>query len=136
MDEMVKRIDSRLAEMGKTWADLGRAVGASDQRMYNWRSRSIPKSAMLGVAKFLGWTVDELLTGAAAPIMEPGVHLKADVTTTETRQDVLGLIADMMDRVTPLSRRVLTDIATAAKAGELSEEDMLLLDSIANRLKK
>lgn len=85
MSDMIQRIDKRLDEIKKTWADLGRAVGASDQRTYNWRSRGIPKSAMLGVAAFLGWTVDHLLTGAGPkregepPLPEPGNVTRADV---------------------------------------------------------
>lgn len=61
--DVIGRIDARLDEIGKTWADLGRAVRASDQRTYNWRSRGIPKTALKPVATFLGWSVDKLLAG-------------------------------------------------------------------------
>lgn len=46
-----------------TWADFARALGSSDQRVYNWKKRGVPKSEADRIAGVLGCSIDWLLTG-------------------------------------------------------------------------
>lgn len=65
MDE-IDRIDQRLHEMQCTWADLARSLNLTDQRVWNWRSkerRSVPKSSLDGVARFIGRSIDWITVG-------------------------------------------------------------------------
>lgn len=58
-----KRVQDRLTTQGLRWADLGASLYASDQALYNWRTRGIPKPQLKPVAQFLGCSVDWLITG-------------------------------------------------------------------------
>lgn len=63
--DQIDRVDARLKEMDRTWADLGRAIGASAQRMSNWKARdrrAFPRSVLPAVARFLNRTVDWILS--------------------------------------------------------------------------
>jgi hypothetical protein len=50
-------------EHPRNWADLGRVIGASAQRMHGWKLRGIPKNIELlqSIADALGWTLPQLL---------------------------------------------------------------------------
>lgn len=57
------RIQERLNATGQTWADLGDALDASDQSLYYWRKKGVPKTHLATVASFLGCSIDWLITG-------------------------------------------------------------------------
>ena len=64
--DQIDRIDQRLKEIGKTWADMARALETSDQRLGNWKNknrRTVPSHAQVSVAKYLGVTIDWIKTG-------------------------------------------------------------------------
>jgi phage repressor protein C with HTH and peptisase S24 domain len=63
MDEMLNRIEEKLSAKGWSWADFARALNTTDQRVYNWRKRGVPKSEADRIAKALGCSIDWLLTG-------------------------------------------------------------------------
>lgn len=66
--DQIDRVDARLREMNRTWADLGRAIGASAQRMTNWKAkdrRAFPRSVLPAVARFLNRPVDWILSDTA-----------------------------------------------------------------------
>lgn len=55
------RVDAELIRRGQTWAQLGREIGATDQRMNNWKRRGVPASQYQAIATALGWKVDDLI---------------------------------------------------------------------------
>jgi hypothetical protein len=56
------RIDGELVRRHKTWAWLGRAIGASDQTMTNWKLRKkVPPGRYVDLARALGWSVEQLV---------------------------------------------------------------------------
>ena len=60
----ILRANQRLLELGLKWSDLARALETSDQRVYNWRARGLPKSELVKVSEFLQCSIDWLLTGS------------------------------------------------------------------------
>jgi hypothetical protein len=60
-------------EHPRNWADLGRVIGASAQRMHGWKVRGIPKNIELlqSIADALGWTLPRLLGEEAEPVRAP-----------------------------------------------------------------
>lgn len=63
----IDRIDSKLAKLNKKWADMGRAVGVTDQVMTNWKKRGgVSKSKEAAVAAFLHESIEWLKTGQGA----------------------------------------------------------------------
>lgn len=93
------------AQPPRNWtkAELARRLEISDQVLYNWRGRGMPPEWHYAVAKLLGHTVEELVTGSttipgaaaiatndtgttydAAPAEGP-LTLTARLTTTEAR---------------------------------------------------
>lgn len=64
--DQIDRVEQRLREMNRTWSDLGRAINATEQRMYNWRTpdrRGFPRNVLPGVSDFISRSVDWILTG-------------------------------------------------------------------------
>jgi len=132
MSDVIDRVDMRLGEIGKTWADLGRSVGASDQRLYNWRNRGIPKTAMLGVARFLGWTVDNLLTGEGSPLINKTQRAGDGSTASDTPEQA---IAALLAVATPQGTKELVRLAELAQHGQLEDTDLKMLKLICERYK-
>lgn len=85
--EILARVQERLHDLRMSWADLARRLGTTDQRMYNWRKRGIPKSEVDTIAPILGCSTDWLLTGKSrtreesAPYgnIEPGPDIRGYV---------------------------------------------------------
>lgn len=63
MDEILKRVEYRLDKKGWTWAEFARALNTTDQRVYNWKKRGVPKSEVDRIADVLGCSTDYLLKG-------------------------------------------------------------------------
>ncbi len=59
----IERIKTLLDERGDNWADLARALGTTDQRVYNWRKRGLPEAEGHRVARALGVSTDWLMSG-------------------------------------------------------------------------
>ena len=73
VDETYQRIVGRVAQLpdgaGREVAWLADKLDTSQQRVYNWKTRGVPASALAGIAAALGWTVDQVL-GLKAPPSE------------------------------------------------------------------
>lgn len=68
--EIVDRVTARLEKLGKSWAAMTEDLNESKQLINNWKNvRGIPPAEHERVARYLGWTVDELL--GAEPVPEP-----------------------------------------------------------------
>ena len=57
--ELTRRKDAR--QQPGSWAELGRLIQASAQKMTNWKSRGVPPKEYADIALALGWSVDQLL---------------------------------------------------------------------------
>jgi transcriptional regulator with XRE-family HTH domain len=67
-------------------------------------------------------------TAAGMGVVKPG---------TPSDDDIVDAVADLMGSgVTPTTKNKLIDIAQKAKDGKLSEDDILLLGQIADRIEK
>lgn len=110
-----------------TWADMGRAIGATDQRMNNWKARgSVSKAMEAKVAAYLDRSVDWLKTG------NPSTGKQNDDLPTNT----LETIKNLQGLASPRSLRTLSKLQAAAEAGRLTDEDWILLERIAERFEK
>ena len=47
--ELIERIHARLDHLGWGWADLARAMGLTEQRVNNWRTRGVPARELRNV---------------------------------------------------------------------------------------
>lgn len=95
MDEIWDRVDQELSRRRLTWAWLARAIGATDQRVHNWKVRGIPRAEHWHVAQALGWSVETLMGREIkeTPRVEYGVahplsHTKFDDPSSLTWEDV------------------------------------------------
>ncbi len=61
MDAVWDKIEAELDRRRKQRAWLGRAIGATDQAMNNWRTRGVPAKLHKPIADDFGWSVDQLL---------------------------------------------------------------------------
>ncbi|WP_083329306.1 S24 family peptidase [Marinobacter salinus] len=53
-----------LSDLGWSWARFARELDTTDQRVYNWRKRGVPKSEVDRIADILGCSTDFLLKGS------------------------------------------------------------------------
>lgn len=63
MSDILSRVEYMLSDLGWTWARFARELDTTDQRVYNWRKRGVPKSEVDNIADILGCTTDFLLKG-------------------------------------------------------------------------
>lgn len=63
MSDILTRVEYMLSDLGWTWARFARELDTTDQRVYNWRKRGVPKSEVDNIADVLGCTTDFLLKG-------------------------------------------------------------------------
>lgn len=85
--DIVKRVQARLDDLGMSWAEFARRIGTTDQRVYNWRKRGIPKKEVDTIASILDCTTDWLLLGRKtdknhkvfAKNIEPGPEIQGYV---------------------------------------------------------
>ena len=63
MTDALSRVEQKLSDLGWTWADFARALNTTDQRVYNWKKRGIPKSEIDRIADALDCSTDWLLRG-------------------------------------------------------------------------
>lgn len=65
LDPVMTRVQALMYENRLSWADIGRALNASPQRLYNWRRKGgIPTTAYQALADVLGCSIDYLVRGA------------------------------------------------------------------------
>lgn len=112
------RIDAELTRRKMTWADLGRAIDATDQVMHNWKSRGVPAKRHKAIAGALGWTVDRLVADDWTPEQPPsegvGAHPVAHDLSLNRRDDAPVRIE--WDRILkdPLKREFQTTMPDAS----------------------
>ena len=70
----------------------------------------------------------EMFLDKRSPSLAPGKEKASD--------DVLGIIADLMSDASPRSRQILVGLVEAAERGELSEDDLVFIEQVANRIKR
>src|SRR5690554_966030 len=63
MSDILSRVEQLLTEKGWNWARFARELETTDQRVYNWKKRGVPKSEADRIAAVLGCSTDWLLTG-------------------------------------------------------------------------
>ncbi len=63
MSDILSRVEQLLAEKGWNWARFARELETTDQRVYNWKKRGVPKNEADRIAAVLGCSTDWLLTG-------------------------------------------------------------------------
>ena len=63
MNDILSRVERLLTEKGWNWARFARELETTDQRVYNWKKRGVPKSEADRIAAVLGCSTDWLLTG-------------------------------------------------------------------------
>lgn len=96
VDTVWHRIDSELQrrkdvrQTPSSWADLGRQIGATRQRLTNWKTRGVPPKDYPAIADAFGWSVDQLLGTAANPLKEPNMQFKLD--NVELGPETKGLV--------------------------------------------
>lgn len=63
MSDILSRVEQLLTEKKWNWARFARELETTDQRVYNWKKRGVPKSEVDRIAAVLGCSTDWLLTG-------------------------------------------------------------------------
>lgn len=84
---MLQRVNERLKTLNMSWAEFARRLGTTDQRVYNWRKRGVPKSEADKVASILECSTDWLLTGVHTAREPPAAY-----ANTEPGPDVRGFV--------------------------------------------
>lgn len=57
-------VEKELKGRGIKLAEFAQEIGVSPQTVHNWKVRKIPGDKHLVVARYLGWTVEQLLEAA------------------------------------------------------------------------
>ncbi|KXS55293.1 MAG: Uncharacterized protein AWU57_279 [Marinobacter sp. T13-3] len=82
--EEAVRIQERLDRRGLSWSDVGDALDVTDQKLYYWRKKGVPKQHLPALARFLGCSIDWLLTGQAdTPDAEDDKAFVMELANTE-----------------------------------------------------
>lgn len=104
---------------------------ASTQATHKWLSgESMPGRAnMLAIAEWLGVSVEWLAYGDESKRPNYSKLQPDDAQVSET----LDALYALRGKVTPRSRKALDSIEKAANEGRLTEDDVLLLERIAQR---
>lgn len=103
--DVIDRINLRLAEIGKTGADMSRALNLSNSIYSQWNTRKTKpsKKTIAKVASYLDVSVEYLLTGEGQEEKPP----------TNTGEELSA--PDGYDRLTPANRmivdRLIADLA-------------------------
>ena len=97
MGAVWKIVDSELSRRRMPWAELGRAIGTTDQTMNNWSRRSIPASRYADIARAFGWTVEQVIGVAPAPAVAAAVSADPEATYSKRAHDIAGLFDQLKD---------------------------------------
>lgn len=97
------RIHKRLQVLGCSWPEMGEALHVSEQNLYHWRQRGVPKHRVAHVASFLSCSVDWLITGrqprSTAPLIKPRAASSKKMRPVDpsTAPDEAIRIQDLLD---------------------------------------
>lgn len=124
MNDINKRLELRLSELHWKPADLAKALGTTDQRVYNWRQRGVPASEAASIAKAIGCTTDWLLTGRG-PKTPEGHSQQA---SPDSNASFINAEFATWDRDTPLGEDEVevpfyTEVLAAAGAGTVVQTE-------------
>ncbi len=112
---------------------LQRTCGISYQAVSQWftgETSNIKNEHLAAIAQEYSSTLDWLISGKGEMI----VRQQKSVTPPPENHTQLDAVIDaLMANATPRSRLVLEYIAAAAGNGELSEDDLIMLEQIAKR---
>lgn len=107
---LIKKVDSILQAREWGWADLARAMGLSEQRVNNWRTRGIPAAKVRDIETALGlkrYALDEdqTETDEAAKVIADFTWLYKNVTA-EGRSFLRDMLVSVRRSFVPEERRV------------------------------
>lgn len=141
-----ERLNSALDQIGVPPKGRGRQgrvakmFDVSQKGARKWlEGEAIPKTSRLReMAEKLGVSTEWLLTGDG-PKRYPDAGAvesnKMDPAVAD-HHEVLSIIAELMGDASPRSRQVLIGLVEAAERGELSEDDLVFIEQVANRIKR
>lgn len=136
MHRDIANLQKLIDSSGWTWAELARRLETTDQRVYNWRKRGLPKDALTKIADLFGVSVDVILTGQVSMRAEHGQGVISHVEEQPGRPNVLSVIRNLEGKVTPRSRATLLRLEKLAIEGKLSDEDWVVLEEIITRFER
>lgn len=107
--DITKKVDAILRAREWGWADLARAMGLSEQRVNNWRTRGIPAAHIRNIEAALGlkrYALDEDQTEAdeAAQVIAEFSWLYRNVTA-EGREFLRSMLVSVKRSFVPEERR-------------------------------
>jgi len=113
---------------------LQRTCGISYQAVSQWftgETSNIKNEHLAAIAQEYNSTLDWLISGKGEMIVR---QQKAGTPPPEDHTQAVAEIDALMAAATPRSRSALEHIAAAAASGDLSEDDLVMLEKIAQRL--
>jgi len=111
------RIQKKMEELGVSRDNIAEACDVSKQAVQQWfKSGNISIERFPVLRNMLGCTIDDLIIGSQQELQ------------------AANLAAQLSGKATPKSLEVLRRIEKSALDGLLTEEDIILLDTIASRL--
>lgn len=113
-------VDRELHRRRLTWLDLKRALGLSDQALYNWKQRkAVPRARHPDVAAYLGWSVDQLLGLAPEPKAPAVPAVVAEPVYTKRANDIAAAFDELKDpQVRQRAYALVMGQLQMAKAGQ------------------
>lgn len=128
-DGFARRLDTALAYMGMTQADLARSIAVKPQTINGIRSGKRPGYATIGkIAQFIGVSSDWLMQGLGP---EPQW---LDITKAHLAKK--GLLADQAQRVQESDVPYQSQVGNQQTIDVLIETNRLLVEQISNQNKK
>lgn len=138
MSDSWKVIDRELWRRHLTWSSLGRDISVTDQVMSNWGRRgAIPASRYADIAKFFGWTIEQVMGVSPAPgamLEQQSGHAEltpehsVEPVYTQRAHDIASMFDELKDpAVKQMAYTTMKAVLHMAKAGQRHSED---LDSV------
>jgi hypothetical protein len=101
MENIMERIEQLMHEKAPDWrwSDLARAMGVTDQNIYNWRKRGVPAGRHKKLAQVLGVSIDAL--NGSVGVSEPSPtyyehpHQPAAAVQMQVSSEDAALLADL-----------------------------------------
>jgi hypothetical protein len=119
MGDVWKIVSRELRRKHQSWAELGRAIGVTDQTIHNWKARNkVPPSRHLDIAGFLGWTVEQVTGHAPEPTKTTPAPAPEPVYTKRAN-DIARMFDELKDpEVRQKAYAGVQAILQMAKAGQ------------------
>jgi len=119
MSNVWKIVDRELRRRKSSWAEMGRAIGASDQTMNNWSRRKVPADRYADIAGFLGWTVEQVMGVAPEPAKTQAPADATEPVYTKRANDIAKMFDELKDpKVRQAAYAGVQAILQMAKAGQ------------------